>query len=293
MVVDPLPATWTALCIFAIVLGATHGLDGDHLAAIDALVRYNGRERPRLARLTGVCFSLGHGGVVAVIAVIAALFARDWNAPQWLEITGGAISAAMLFMLAVVNLRGVVGSTDRGSTPISGLRFRVLRRFVTARSALSIAAVGALFAVSFDTVSLAALFAVAASRFGGLETTIIVAVLFVLAMASVDGVNALWINRLIARADATTSVAARVFALAVVATSASVGIFIVARLMSPTVDGWGSQHQWAAGALVTAALVIAFVTGIVAARSASRPHPNWRRIRIGRKFGYPSPTGAE
>ncbi len=44
---DELPATWTALCMLAFVLGARHGFDADHLATIDGLTRYNARTNPR------------------------------------------------------------------------------------------------------------------------------------------------------------------------------------------------------------------------------------------------------
>ena len=46
---DALPATWTALCALAFVLGLKHGFDADHLATIDGLTRYNARTSPRLA----------------------------------------------------------------------------------------------------------------------------------------------------------------------------------------------------------------------------------------------------
>src|SRR5512144_152413 len=50
---DALPATWTALCAVAFLLGSKHGFDADHLATIDGLTRYNARANPRLARARG------------------------------------------------------------------------------------------------------------------------------------------------------------------------------------------------------------------------------------------------
>ena len=60
-----------------------------------------------------------------------------------------------------------------------------------------------LFALSFDTISQAALFAIAAGRFGGVAEALLVAGLFVLGMLAVDGINGVWICRLIRRADRT------------------------------------------------------------------------------------------
>jgi high-affinity nickel-transport protein len=68
---DSLPATWTALCALAFALGAKHGFDADHLATIDGITRYNTRENSALARLAGGPFSLGHGVVVLLVALVA------------------------------------------------------------------------------------------------------------------------------------------------------------------------------------------------------------------------------
>src|SRR5947207_12589902 len=82
---DTVPANWAAFCVFALIVGARHGLDGDHLATIDSLTRYNGRDDPRLGRLAGLCFSLGHGAVVVCVALIAAMLAGRWTTPHWLD----------------------------------------------------------------------------------------------------------------------------------------------------------------------------------------------------------------
>ncbi len=69
------------LSILAVVfsLGLRHGLDADHLAAIDGLSRL----RPN--RWNGVLFALGHGGIVTVLAVgfqaILGNFNLDWLSP--------------------------------------------------------------------------------------------------------------------------------------------------------------------------------------------------------------------
>src|SRR5690242_14796693 len=94
---EALPQTWSALCVVALVLGMRHGLDADHLATIDALTRANAPRNPWLARAAGWLFSLGHGSVVLVVALIAMLSAGRWQAPEWLELSGAVISIAFLF----------------------------------------------------------------------------------------------------------------------------------------------------------------------------------------------------
>ena len=220
---DQLPATWTALCALAFVLGARHGFDADHLATIDGLTRYNARTNPALARFCGALFSLGHGLVVCGVAFVAAALTTGWQTPAWLEATGIGVSVAFLFGLAFLNLRAVLLTDPLAVVAPIGIKSRLLGRFVTVRKPWAIAAVGVLFAFSFDTISQATLFALAAGRFGGVTEALLVAGLFVLGMLVVDGINGVWINRLIRRADRTPSCASRVMALTVAGISLTVG----------------------------------------------------------------------
>src|ERR1700690_4076550 len=47
---DTLPTHWLALVGVVFLLGLKHGLDPDHLAAIDGLTRFNAARRPGLSR---------------------------------------------------------------------------------------------------------------------------------------------------------------------------------------------------------------------------------------------------
>ena len=263
---DHLPATWTALCLLAFGLGMKHGFDADHLATIDGITRCNARTSPRLARLAGSLFSLGHGGVVLLVALIAGTLASGWQTPAWLEVTGIGVSIAFLFGLAFVNLRGVLTADPNAVVAPAGLKGRLLGRFVSVRRPWAVAAVGALFALSFDTVSQAALFALAAGRFGGVVHALLVAGLFVLGMLVVDGINGVWISRLIRRADRTAVLASRVMACTVAAISLAVGGFTVAKLLLPAVDAWADGREMLLGAVVVTAVLTAFAVGMRASR---------------------------
>jgi len=262
---DSLPSTWSALCTLAFVLGLRHGFDADHLATIDALTRCNAPLRPGLARLCGALFSLGHGAVVCLVAVAAAEVS-GWHVPQWLELTGAGVSIAFLFGLAYLNLRAVLMAQSGAVVSSAGIRGRLLGRVVTVRSPWAIAAVGALFAVSFDTVSQAALFALAAGRFGGLSDALFVCGLFVLGMLAVDGANGLWITGLIRRADRTAAIASRVMALTVGGISLAIGTLTIAKLVLPEVDAWVEGRELALGASVVAGVIVAFGVGMTLAR---------------------------
>src|SRR5258706_7523804 len=82
---SPLPHDLAGLVLMVFLLGLRHGMDPDHLAAVDGLARHNSRDQPRVARWSGCLFSLGHGAVVTLVAGIVAATLHDAPAPQWLE----------------------------------------------------------------------------------------------------------------------------------------------------------------------------------------------------------------
>jgi len=250
---DPLPATWTALCLLAFVLGTRHGFDADHLATIDGLTRCNARTNPRLSRVAGSLFSLGHGAVVMLVALTAGTLSSGWQTPAWLEVTGASVSIVFLFGLAFVNLRAVLVAGPDAIVAPTGFKAKLLGRFLTVRRPWAVAAVGALIAL-------------AATRFGGVADALLVASLFVLGMLVVDGINGVWISQMIRRADRTAVIASRLMALTVGGISIAVGLLTVARLTLAPVDGWiEGREMLVSGAVVTAVLT-AFTVGMLAAR---------------------------
>ncbi len=137
------------------------------------------------------------------------------------------------------------------------------------RRGWAVALVGALFALSFDTISLAAIFALAAGRFGGIGEALFVAALFVLGMLAVDGANGAWISRLVKSADRTAAIASRVMALAVAAVSLAVGLLAVSRLALPAVDTWAEGRELWFGAAVVGSVLVAFAGAMLLARRSA------------------------
>ncbi len=264
------PGTWVALCGFAFVLGARHGFDADHLATVDGLTRGSARTHPRLARSAGLLFSLGHGSVVLAVALGVATLTRTWQPPAWFEITGALISIVFLFGLAYANVHAVLACAPGRVVATAGLKSRWVDRFFVARTPWAVAAVGALFAVSFDTLSQATLFAVAATRFGGAVDAVVVASLFVAGMLCVDGINGVWINHLIRRADRRAVIASRVLALAVATISALVGAFALVKIAMPAIDAWADGRELLFGAAVIGAVFIAFCVAMAASAPRER-----------------------
>lgn len=238
-----LPSDWTAVLVLVFTLGIKHGFDADHLATIDGLTRFNARTRPRLARRCGMLFSLGHGAVVVAIALAASSLARQWQVPTWVESTGTWISIAVLTLLGLINLWALgAAKPDQLVEPV-GIKGRWLGRLGRASKPGWVMLVGALFALSFDTLSQAALFALTATQFGGWQHALALGCLFTLGMLVTDGLNGIWISRLIARADQIALLASRLISLVISLLSLLIAGFGAARLVSPEIDAWSEGRE--------------------------------------------------
>lgn len=264
---DSLPTHWLSLVAVVFLLGLKHGLDPDHLAAIDGLTRFNAARRPRLSRWSGFLFSLGHGVVVTAVAIVVATVATGWQAPAWLEETGVWISISFLLVLGIANLLAVV-RTPRGQMvrPV-GLRSRLFGRLTQAEHPVVIAAVGAAFALSFDTISQAVLFSVTGSNLAGWLFATLLGLVFTLGMMTTDALNGLWVSRLARSADRRTAEASRVMSLAVGCVAVAIAALAIARHSLPSFE----QHLEGWSVALSAAVVsIVFLSYAVAMRISMR-----------------------
>lgn len=263
---ESLPQDWLALMFLVFTLGVKHGLDADHLATIDGLTRFNARGNPRLARWCGFLFSLGHGAVVIAIALAVGALARRWAVPQWMEDLGAWISIGFLALLGVMNLAAVLAARAGEMVQPVGLKGRFLGRLQRTGNPALIALVGALFALSFDTMSQAALFALTGTQFGGVAHSLTLGGLFMLGMMLMDGVNGLWISRLIRRADSIACIASRVMGLVIAGLSLLIAGFGAAKYASPALGAWFDGKELAFGLCFITVVALSFLFAVRLAR---------------------------
>jgi high-affinity nickel-transport protein len=228
-----LPQDWLGLVLVVFILGMKHGMDPDHLATIDGMTRFNAQRRPRLSRWSGFLFSLGHGAVVTAVAALVALSASSWHAPAWLESVGAWISIVFLTLLGWANLREVLRAAPGQPVRPVGLKGRFLRRFSETSHPAVMAAVGAAFALSFDTVSQTALFALTASNLAGALFSVGLGLLFMIGMMCTDGLNGLWVARLLRATSRRALIASRVMGLAIGFLSLAIAALGIAKYFAP------------------------------------------------------------
>ena len=262
-----LPHDFASLAMVVLLMGMKHGLDADHLAAIDGLTRYNALERPRLARLSGVLFAAGHGIVVAAVAVGLSALARTLQVPRWLGLFGTCVSIGALTLIALVNLVSVLRAPAQEPAAVRGWRSAIFARLLHARSPVLVVGVGTLFALSFDTLSQATLFAAIAARFGGWCPALALATLFIAGMAAIDGLNGAWVARLVLRSDRSARATSRAMALAVSGVGLLTASLALATLVMPDVDAWTQGKELWFGAAVIGIVAISFAWGRWLARS--------------------------
>lgn len=267
---DSIPTHWLSLVGMACLLGLKHGLDPDHIAAIDGLTRANAARKPRWSRWSGLLFSAGHGGVVTAVAVAAATASAGWRAPAWLDQAGALISIAFLALLGAANLLAVV-RTPRGQVVrVAGIRGRFFMRLTRAGHPAVIVAVGAAFALSLDTLGHAVLFSVTGSPVGGWLLAGTLGLAFTAGMVTTDTLNGLWVSRLLRAADGRAAAASRIMSLSIAAVSLWIAALAAARQLLPgleaRLEGWGAGL----GAAVACAIAAAYAAAMrIAPRDAA------------------------
>jgi high-affinity nickel-transport protein len=254
------------LALVALVLGMRHGVDADHLAAIDAMTRCNAQARPALARRTGVWFSIGHGAVVMGVALAVAATAHAWNAPAWLGPFGAWASITILVLLGVLNLAAWQRAAPGAPVALAGWRSRLFDGALRACSRRAVMGVGVLFALSFDTVTQAALMAATGIAQHGLAAVALLAGAFAAGMVVTDGLNGWWVARLVQRPGAGSAAASRVMCIAVSCISLGTAAVGAAAQLSGSITGWVDAHgQWIAATIV-AIMAASFGLGLLLAR---------------------------
>ncbi len=190
--------------LLAFTFGLRHGVDADHIAAIDNVTRKLMQDGKRPVGV-GFFFSLGHSTVVVLLSVVVAIAAAlvQTNLPQWKEVgglIGTFVSAAFLYLIGFINLLVLIDvyrmfrRVTRGGT----YHEETLETFLANRGLMNrffgplvrqidrswkMYPLGFLFGLGFDTASEVALLGISAAA-GGAGMPIYFVMLFPLLFAA-------------------------------------------------------------------------------------------------------------
>ncbi len=195
--------------ILAYTLGLRHGVDADHIAAIDNTTRKLIQDGQRPVTV-GLFFSLGHSTIVIGLSVVLAISGAIVHDIPALQDVGGlvgtAVSAAFLLAIGLVNLvalveigrlfRTVSGGGSYSDASLEdflagrGLLARIFRPMLRlVRRSWHMYPVGVLFGLGFDTASEVGLLGLAATAGGQaipIGFILILPALFAAGMMTVD-----------------------------------------------------------------------------------------------------------
>lgn len=265
-----MPENWISMLLLVFMLGLRHGMDPDHLATIDGMARANSVLRPRLARWAGLLFSLGHGMTVILAAGFISVLASTWQVPGWLDALGAWISIAFLLILGFSNLYVVLRVPSGEVVKITGIKSRAFKRlFARLRHPGWMILVGALFALSFDTMSQVAFFSISVQAQHGWMSPTLLGLVFMLGMIVTDGLNGYWVAKMILRTDKLALVSSRVLGLTVAGLSLAVGCIGLFRQLFPGYEVLAGISPLQQGMTVIAFMLVSFVFALWLSRSTN------------------------
>ncbi|QBR84813.1 DNA repair protein [Legionella israelensis] len=207
-----------------LTLGMRHGFDLDHLATIDAISRTT-KDSKMLSRLAGILFSLGHGLVVVFISLLVGSGLLRTVVPSWLDDFGQWVSIFFLLSFGFMTIWMLWSQRLNSSIPLGPKSFILNKITNKVSGSFSIIFIGALFALSFDTITQVTLFSISASVMSGWLLSGLLGVVFMLGMMASDGLNGFLVSALIRHADKSSQIIAYSLGLCIAGFNLLLGVW--------------------------------------------------------------------
>jgi len=202
-----------------VLLGIRHGLDVDHIAAIDNLVRM--RNASKYARWIGTLFSAGH--MLAVCAEMVALIyvVKSLEAQATFQLLGGILGTTVLAFIGGVNLYSL---RRYGRSGFGMLAQRMAETTRFAGNVGSPLIIGFVFGLGFDTATQVSALTVSAvaSATQGVQVALLLAGFFAAGMIPTDTLDSLVLREVFSRMTNSGGFKAMSYALSVLAMSVAV-----------------------------------------------------------------------
>jgi high-affinity nickel-transport protein len=180
------------------LLGLRHGIEPDHIAAIDGLTLRAHDHRERHAPWTGSLFALGHGLAIAVIAIGVSLLAASFSLPGPLVEVVDWLPIVLLSLLGLWNLRALLMP---GTYRPNSVRMKLIPAALRERTDVwSTVAIGLFFALVIDTVAHISAWSVFATHQGGWWAGAIAGLLFSVGMLIASTADSQLISRVLRNA---------------------------------------------------------------------------------------------
>jgi nickel/cobalt transporter (NiCoT) family protein len=133
--------------------------------------------------------------------------------------------------------------------------------------AWQVMALGALFAVSFDALALAGLFAMLTESSDRVSGAVMLATLFASGMIALGAANGIWVARLVRHSHATGKQATRVVAFAVGLAGLCISACALMTLAVPSFDRWFAENELILSAAVVTVVLAGYCGALFRQRS--------------------------
>ena len=256
-----------------LVLGARHGLDVDHITAIDNLVRLHNASGK--SKLVGAGFSSGHMISVLAEMILIIYTVGGFTCTCCLLFWGGVVGAAALGTVGAVNMYSVRKWGKSGS---SILATKILGRTGRLGPLVSSLVTGMVFGLGFDTATQisAITLSAAASAATGIQVALVLAGFFALGMIPVDTLDGMLVRSAIFRMFNAKAFRYMTYSLSGLAVS------IAAIESYGTVAKAEVLPTWAGPAMAVGILSVLFAYAFVTGKKGlSHSHVEERREEIG------------
>ncbi len=202
-----------------LILGLRHGLDVDHISAIDSLVRLHNASKQ--ARLVGTGFSSGH--MVSVLAeMIFVIYAvGGFLKSDSFGLFSGLLGAGALGVVGIINLYSMKKWGKTGSAILAG---KVLNRTGKLGPYFSAFITGIVFGLGFDTATQISAISVSAvaSATEGIKIALTLVGVFGIGMVAMDTMNSILLRSALWRIFQTKAFRYMAYALSAVAISLAI-----------------------------------------------------------------------
>ncbi|HEU0195702.1 MAG TPA: hypothetical protein VFQ88_00625 [Nevskiaceae bacterium] len=253
-----------------VALGVRHGCDPEHVAIVNSVTLRAAERGRRWPAASGLYFALGHGLVITLVALGLVGILHSVRLPAWSLVVASWLPAAILLLVAVVNLRELL--RDRADYRPVSVKQRLLPRWLgDSSSPAAVFVIGVLFAPFVDPATQAAVWGYAVTVTAGPLWVLALGALLTTSMAITCVLEARGVLYLMSGAPTARHAARRRRAVGwlIVAFAFAVVGWTIATALHPAGAAWWLR-------LAEALVIGAALAGVTAA--ALRWHPRrWAR----------------
>lgn len=232
-----------------IIFGIRHGLDVDHVTAIDNLVRLHNATKK--SRLVGAGFSSGHmisvlAEMIFIIYVVGSLISTN-NLQFW----GGIVGAIALGVIGGINICAMKKWGKSGSAILAS---KVLSRTGMFGPVGSSFVTGLVFGLGFDTATQISAITLSAvvSATTGIQTALILSGFFALGMIPVDTLDSIILRSVFSRIFDTKGFRYMTYSLS------GIALMVASFESYSTITNTNVLPEWAGPVLAVAIMAVSF-----------------------------------